>query len=70
MHPHFSPHLTPPEIMKTLLSFAILLTFALMVLFMDLVNFEPNVAQSVFLGIIVFANMMFSYVLGLELKKN
>ena len=56
--------------MKTLLSFAILLTFALMVLFMDLVNFEPNVAQSVFLGIIVFANMMFSYVLSLEIKKN
>jgi len=56
--------------MKTLLFLAIFLTFALMVLLMDMVNCEPNVAQSIFLGIIVFANVMFSYVLGLELKKN
>jgi hypothetical protein len=56
--------------MKTLLFIAIFLTFALMVLLMDMFNCDPNLPQSIFLGIIVFANVMFSYVLGLELKKN
>ena len=56
--------------MKTLLFLAVFLTFALLILLMDMVNCDPNVAQSIFLGIIVFANVMFSYVLGLELKKN
>ena len=55
--------------MKTPLFIAIFLTFALMVLLMDMFNCEPNLPQSIFLGVIVFANVMFSYVLGLELKK-
>lgn len=55
--------------MKTLLSIAIFLTFALMLLLMESVNCEPNLAQSIFIGFIVFANMMFTYVLGLEIKK-
>lgn len=59
----------PSETMKAILLTTIFFTFLAMLLLMDVTNFRPDMAQSCFILILGFANMMLSYIYSLECKK-